>query len=171
MRASSELEAFCRREYPRLVGSLSLHCGDTGVAEELAQETLARVCDRWERVRAMDAPGAWAHRVAINLANSHFRRRQAERRANARHGDDSARGYPDEDVAGAVVVREAVAALPQKQRTVLALRYYLGLSVAETAEVMRVTPDAVKQHTRRAVAALRGRFDPERLQGESHHHG
>ena len=169
MQASGEFEAFCRREYPRLVGALSLHCGDPAVAEELAQEALARACDRWERVRVMRAPGAWVHRVAINLTNSHFRRRRAERRASARHGDDARNGQLDSDVADAMAVRAAVAGLPAKQRTAIALRFYLQYSVAETAAVMDCSEDAVKQHTRRAVAALRGRFQPEQLRGEFRH--
>ena len=41
---------FCRDEYPRLVRLLSLYCGDVGAAEDLAQETLARVWRNWRRV-------------------------------------------------------------------------------------------------------------------------
>jgi predicted RNA polymerase sigma factor len=36
------LVAFCRHEHPRLVGTLSLYCGDADLAEELAQEVLCR---------------------------------------------------------------------------------------------------------------------------------
>lgn len=77
---------FCQRVRPRLVGTLSLLCGDGDVAEELAQETLARVWLRWARVRELDEPlaVAWTYRVAINLGNSWLRRRVAERRARAR---------------------------------------------------------------------------------------
>ncbi len=82
---NEELDAFCRREHPRLVGALTLHCGDRWVAAELAQEALARVCADWPRVSRMQAPGAWVHRVAMNLCTSHFRRRTAERAARARY--------------------------------------------------------------------------------------
>jgi DNA-directed RNA polymerase specialized sigma24 family protein len=44
------------------------------LAEELAQETMVRVARDWEKVSRLDAPGAWAYRVAMNLARSHFRR-------------------------------------------------------------------------------------------------
>ena len=80
-RETPRLEAFCRAEYPRLVGMLDLYCGDLGVAEELAQEALTRVYRHWKKVSALDKPEAWVRRVAINLANSHFRRRKAERKA------------------------------------------------------------------------------------------
>lgn len=46
-----DLAAFCEREYPRLVGTLSLYCGDVLLAEELAQEALARACSRWGACR------------------------------------------------------------------------------------------------------------------------
>ncbi|MDQ4125469.1 MAG: hypothetical protein M3134_07710, partial [Actinomycetota bacterium] len=80
----AQLISFCRREHGRIVGLLSLYCGDAAVAEELAQDALARVCRDWRKVRRMDYPEAWASRVAINLANSHFRRRAAEKRARER---------------------------------------------------------------------------------------
>lgn len=41
------LAAFCHREYARLVGALTLYCGDGDVAQELAQEALVRACERW----------------------------------------------------------------------------------------------------------------------------
>lgn len=44
--AGAGLAEFCRREHPRLVGALSLYCGDSDVAEELAQEALIRAADR-----------------------------------------------------------------------------------------------------------------------------
>lgn len=150
---------FCVREYPRLVGALSLHCRDREVAEELAQEALVRAAGRWERVARLDSPGAWLHRVGTNLATSWLRRRGAERRAHARAGAD--RGSPSGDHAEEIAVRAAVVSLPDRQRTVLGLRFYAGLSVAETAAAMGVSEDAVKAHTRRAVAALRPRFLPE----------
>src|SRR5687767_8387960 len=75
-----ELVEFCRAEHGRLVGTLSIYCGDAYLAEELAQETLARVCKHWDKVRELESPGGWAHRVAMNLANSSFRSRAARRR-------------------------------------------------------------------------------------------
>src|SRR5687768_13383272 len=109
MRAMAEdLAGFCRREYPRLVGTLDLYCGDVDVAEELAQEALARACAQWRRVAGMAAPGAWVHRVAINLANSRFRRLAAQRRAEARTGNTDASRGPD--IADSVAIRTAVAA-------------------------------------------------------------
>jgi DNA-directed RNA polymerase specialized sigma24 family protein len=54
------------------VGLLTLLVGEPFTAEELAQEVLIRVCRDPDRILAMAAPGPWIHRVAVNLANSHF---------------------------------------------------------------------------------------------------
>jgi RNA polymerase sigma-70 factor (sigma-E family) len=149
----ADVATFCRREWPRLVGSLSLFTGDGDLAQELAQETLARVCRDWRRVSTLDAPGAWAHRVALNLARSHFRHRAVARRHASRL---EALAYTDEpDTAGAIAVRTAVARLPVRQRTALVLRYFADLSVAETAEAMRCPVGTVKTLTRQAILTLR----------------
>jgi RNA polymerase sigma factor (sigma-70 family) len=152
---SDEVSAFCRREWPRLVGSLSLFTGDGDLAQELAQETLARVCRDWHKVSSLDAPGAWAHRVALNLARSHFRHRAVARRHTSRLVAAAEARADEPDAATAVAVRAAVAELPLRQRTALVLRYFADLSVAETAETMRCPEGTVKTLTRSAILALR----------------
>lgn len=154
---SGEQAAFCRVEHPRLVGTLTLYCGNRYLAEELAQEALARACRSWPRVQAMAAPGAWVHRVAINLANRHFRRRRVALGALRRHTASASTVHHDNDVAAAVAIRTAVAALPLRQRTALVLRYYSDLLVAEVAVAMGCAEGTVKALTHKAVWALRER--------------
>jgi RNA polymerase sigma factor (sigma-70 family) len=148
------LLAFCETEYPRLVGMLGLYCGNRAVGEELAQETLARVWRKWPKVHHLDRPESWAHRVAINLANSHFRRLAAERRAN-RFIDPRAgivEPPPTEEV---LAVREAVARLPRRQRAAVVLHYFLDLPLAEVAETIGTTTPGVKSLLHRALVTLR----------------
>jgi RNA polymerase sigma-70 factor (sigma-E family) len=149
--------AFIEREHPRLVGALSLYCGDADLAEEVAQEALARACRDWSRVASMRSPGAWTHRVAINLVNSWFRRRAAERRARARHGVPPEAAH-EVDRADIVAIRHAVAALPPRQRAAVVLRYYADLPVAEAAAVLGCAEGTVKALTHRGLTALRRAF-------------
>src|SRR5438067_1463084 len=107
--APADLVAFCEAEWSRLVGALSLYTGDADLAQELAQEAIAKVCQHWTRVRQMDAPVAWLHRVARNLAHSHFRRGVARTRAERRRAADRVRVDEEADV---IAIRAAVAALP-----------------------------------------------------------
>lgn len=149
------VEAFCRREHPRLVGALTLYCGDRAVAEDLAQEALVRAVAAWPRLAAMEAPGPYVHRVGMNLANSRFRRAAAEYRANRRHAVTGSDRHEDPDVAAGLAVRQAVARLPRGQRQVLVLRYYLGVPLAETAATLGLSSAAAASLTYRALARLR----------------
>jgi RNA polymerase sigma-70 factor (sigma-E family) len=152
--AASDAGDFCRRIWPRLVGSLSLYVGDGLVAEDLAQETLSRVWASWETVGAMAAPEAWTYRCAINLANSWYRRRRAERRAYDRL---DARADPDDqsDRAAQMSIRDAVRRLPVRQRTAIVLRFYADLPVEQVAGLMECAPGTVKAHTWKGINALR----------------
>ncbi|MDQ3914079.1 MAG: sigma-70 family RNA polymerase sigma factor [Actinomycetota bacterium] len=150
-----ELIAFCRREHGRVVGLLSLYCGDAALAEELAQDALARVCRDWRKVRRMDHPEAWTSRVAVNLANSYFRRRAAERRARERlSARPPAEALPP-DPALVLSVRQAVASLPPRQRTALLLHYFCDLPFAQVADLMGSPEPTVKSLARRGIARLR----------------
>lgn len=162
--SDDELAAFCAAEHARLVGLLALYTGDRAVAEELAQESFIRACEHWPRLRDMVDRRSWLARVGINLANSWFRRRFAERRAHARHG--GSRGAVADDTADVLAVRAAVAALPRRQRTALVLRYYAGLPAAEAAAQMRCSEQTVRSLTHRAISTLReraGLFEHEEL--------
>lgn len=152
--SSRDLAAFCHQQHPRLVGALGYYTGDADLAEELAQDALLRACRDWDHVQTLDSPAAWVHRVAINLANSAFRRRAARRRAD-RRVDVPPDHHEDPDSAAAVSLRTAIAALPDNMKTVLVLRYFADCSVRDVADDLRVPEGTVKTLTRRAIERLR----------------
>ena len=154
-------EAFCAAAWPRLVGALAHHTGDRLLAEELAQESLVRAGDRWDRVRTMESPVGWCFRVGANLGASWFRRRGAERRARARHGVVDTPAAPDP--VGAAAVRDALALLTPAQRETVVLRHLLGLGVTETATTLGISPTAVRTRDSRGLAVLRDRLGPDLL--------
>lgn len=137
------------------MGFLTLYCGDRHAAEELAQEALARAWRKWNRVSRLEDPAGWTRRVAINLANSRFRRLAAERRAAQRLSQERhVRDQPDR--ADTVAVREAVSKLPRRQRAALILHYYLDLPYAAVASIMDIPEATARSHVRRALARLKG---------------
>lgn len=162
--APTDLVEFCETEWQRLVGALSLYTGDRDLAQELAQEALVQTCRHWSRVREMDAPVAWLHRVARNLAHSHFRRTRAQARAVRKRGPDRVQVDQHDD---AIAIRAAVASLPTRERDVLVLRFYVDCSVRETARILSCPEGTVKTLTHRAVGRLRaaGFVDEEILDG------
>ncbi|HMJ74896.1 MAG TPA: sigma-70 family RNA polymerase sigma factor [Iamia sp.] len=151
-----DLTEFYADQYDRVWGALTLFTGDRRLAEELAQEAFVKTCQHWESVRAMDAPGAWVHRVGINLAISRARRRRTELRgvqreaARAPVATAGADGSVGDEAIGA-----AVAGLPADERAAVVLRFHADLSVAQTATALGIPEGTVKTRTRRALAHLR----------------
>jgi RNA polymerase sigma factor (sigma-70 family) len=153
--ASHELVEFCVSVHPGLVRLLRLYLSDEATSDELAQEALVRVCLSWDKVRQLDAPEAWARRVALNLANSWLRRVRVERRARGwlrEQGDQLV------DLADTLAVRHAVGTLPARQRMAVILRYYEDLPVKEVAATMGCAEGTVRALTSQAVTALRSRL-------------
>lgn len=163
--AEGDCEAFCSRQHPLLVGSLTLYTGDPDLARDLTQEALARACLHWARLVDMPAPGAWLHRVALNLANSVFTRRRLERRARDRLGLQATENILPED---ALDLRRALGALPRRQRMALVLRYYADLSVQDAALAMGCAPGTVKALTHQAIQTLHGQLTLHESQEEDH---
>lgn len=161
MHAPPGLESFCESNKERLVGVLTLHCGDRHTAEELAQDTLVKVCLRWRSVQRMGNPEAWMFRVGMNLSNSYFRRKFAEHKARQKIQVDLR--APDRDLADAIAVREALSALPKRHRAVLVLRFYADLSVHDVAQALDMPEGTVKTLTHRALRALRNNLEPVEL--------
>lgn len=137
-----------------MVGTVQLVCGSRALAEDAVQEAIARVWEQRVRGGTIDRPAAWVTTVALNVARSQMRRRKVERAARSRlvvdpRVDDLAAASVD-----AQVVRDALAALPRRQREVTVLRYYGGLDVAEIAAWLGLAEGTVKAMLFRARASL-----------------
>lgn len=157
------IEDFCQQVRPRLLGALVLQYGHT-VAEEVTQETLVRLYLHWQRVRTLRNPQAWAFRVAYNLGRSSARRRRIERRVAERDVVTDVVFDGTLDHTDALLLRDAVAGLPSRQRATLILRYYADLSVADVAGILGCAESTVKSNTRDALTALRRSLEPPRAE-------
>jgi RNA polymerase sigma factor (sigma-70 family) len=150
---ATEAAQFCYGMWPRLVGALSLAYNDADLAEELAQEALSRVYERWSHIRTLEDPEAYTFRIGFNLARSWWRRRAAEVRAHGRLAPQPA--SHNLDPAGALAVRQAITSLSPRQREAIVHRYFLGRTVKEAATAMKCREGTVRALTSQAIAALR----------------
>jgi RNA polymerase sigma-70 factor (ECF subfamily) len=149
------IREFVDGEYAKVVATVALVCGSVAAAEDAVQEALARAWERLDRGDHIDRLPAWITTVALNLARSQMRRWRSERRARDRLGplhDDLSNAPAASGDAHAV--RQALAALPRRQREVTVLRYYLGLDVREIAEHLDIAEGTVKAMLFRARQAL-----------------
>ena len=144
----------------RLVGLASLLVDDHGTAEEIVQDAFESLYKRWSGLRDPGAAVAYLDRAVVYGARSWVRRRV------------TARGYvlpdagtsPSAESEGVDLRRnadlaEAIRGLPQRQREVVVLRYYLDLSEEQIAAWLGVSTGSVKRHAFRATAALQKRME------------
>lgn len=134
--------------------------GDLQLAEDLLQHALVKTAVHWRRVVAGGNPEGYVRRVMVNERTSRWRRRRYVEAGDSVVGDELGGGVPgpgDEAEAAVrrVVVRRALATLPDRQRAVVVLRFFEDLTEAQTAELMGVSVGTVKSQTHDALKRLR----------------
>jgi RNA polymerase sigma-70 factor (sigma-E family) len=154
--ADEALEQLYAAHWRQLVRLSVLLVRDVGTAEEVVQDAFIAVHRRWGRLRDHDKALAYLRQAVVNQSRSAIRHRMVVARYAAR-GPDPAPDpdEPAEAIDRRAAVLEAMRALPQRQREVLALRYYLDLSEADIAGTLGISRGAVKSHASRGAAALR----------------
>jgi RNA polymerase sigma-70 factor, ECF subfamily len=136
------LDDVVRVVHQPLIRALSLAAGSNEVAADCVQDAYLRAYLHWSRVGSDDDPAMWIRRVAWNRLRDHLRHRRRAARADEllvvaeRHRRVNA--GPDVDLA------DAVARLPLRQRSVVAMFYVGGYTIAEIAHVLRVSEGTVK---------------------------
>ena len=134
--------------------------GDPDDAEDIAQETFLRA---WKYLKRFDATRPlrpWLLSIASNLASN-------RRRSAGRYFAELTRAFRDEPITTATVEEKnsqhtqaddlwkAVQTLSTPDQQIVYLRYFLDLSVTETAEVLQVAEGTVKSRMSRALEKLR----------------
>ena len=152
-------EDFYAAEYRRCTALAYTLCGNRALAEELAQEAMTAAYREWSRVSTMDSSVGWVRRATANLATSSTRKRIAETQALLRL---SSRRQPEEVLPESdEEFWRAVRALPRRQAQATALRYGLGCTVVEVAEILGCAEGTAKAHLHAARAAVSRRLGLE----------
>jgi RNA polymerase sigma-70 factor (sigma-E family) len=143
-----------------LVRLAALLVDDLSTAEDVVQDAFGSLHSRWWRLRDQNAAQAYLRIAVINLSRSVLRRRRTARLFTPPAHPD----VPGADTAVLIAeehraVLAALKRLPRRQREVLALRYWSGLSEAEIAETLCIARGTVKSTTSRALAALTAMLD------------
>ena len=114
----------------------------------------------WEKVRRLERPGGWCHRVLINLCRSRWRRLLTEARflSRMRREEQAGPGPSDEVMSFWSAVRE----LPERQRLAVALFYAGDRSAAEVARILDVPEGTVRSDLTRARSAMLSRMEAEK---------
>lgn len=156
--ADEAVEALYLAHWDQLVRLSVLLVRDQGTAEEIVQDALVAVHQKWDRLTDHHKALAYLRQAVVNRSRSALRHRGVVNRYLARQHAPGDEPGADRAVLGDTrrrMVLDALQQLPRRQREVLALRYYLDLSEAEIAETLGISRGAVKSHASRGAATLR----------------
>jgi RNA polymerase sigma-70 factor (sigma-E family) len=160
--AGDRLEVLYLHHGPEALRLAYLLTGEKELSEDLVQEAFVRVARRLLSLRNDDSFRWYLRRTVVNLANSQLRRRRVERAYMKKLVSSAAAGgVTNPDMVTRQAVRSAIAQLSARQRAVVVLRYYEGLTDQQIASVLGWPVGSVKSSLHRAAAALRGQLAGE----------
>jgi RNA polymerase sigma-70 factor (sigma-E family) len=152
-------EEFAAARLPALLRYAVLLTGDRELARDLVQEVLTKALARWRRIGDLDEPYTYVRTMMTNEYLSMLRRRKLRTVPLTYEALDGPKAPTAADATERRDEREdlwgRLGTLPRRQRAVLVLRYYEGLSDNEIAETLGCRPATVRAHAARALAALR----------------
>lgn len=168
--AQGDKEAFAQllaTHLPAVMAFIKRYIKEHAQAEDIAQETFFRVwqhASQWQRRDS--SPLSWIFRIAYNLCIDVIRRQKP----TTNEIDELVEMHSPEQTIIAhnqhAHLRNAIDALPERQRTALYLCAYQGLSNKEAAAIMELGVDALESLLARARRSLRNYFSD--LEGEYH---
>jgi RNA polymerase sigma factor (sigma-70 family) len=156
-------ETLIERYHDEISSYLWRLTGSAADAEDLAQEVFLRAYQAYERLRPDSNHRAWLYKIARNCAYTALKRDKR----HAQHSvtlDDSHETLADTDPSvhqqaalneTLATVRQAIAALPAKQREAIVLRHVQGLDYAEIAQVLGCSADSARANVYQALRRLR----------------
>lgn len=150
VRGLTELEFIQKAEgvKKRLYRTALLYLGSESMALDAVDETVYKGFCGYKKLRREEFFETWMTRILINVCSSELRRRRRE--TVLEELPETAAEEFD-----ALPLKEAVARLPQDLRAVVVLRYFTGLTLAETAEALDIPQGTVSTRQRRALQLLK----------------
>ena len=155
--AETVIEVLFRRHYASLLRTAYALLGTREGAEDAVQDAFVSLYRHWGRLRDPGAAESYVRAAVFNRCRSRIRSLISER---SRADDPVVPLYAvgSDELVGSredsAMIAGALRQLPRRQREVVACRYLLELSVAETAETLGISDGAVKRHTHRGLQAL-----------------
>lgn len=153
--AEAEFTAYVEERRASLYATAYHLTGDRFEAEDLLQSALFSTYRAWDRISDKAAVGGYLRRTMTNLHISAWRRRKlneypTEELPETAGDTDAMRGTELR-----AVLWQALARLPELQRTMLVLRYYEGRTDPEIAEILGISVGTVKSSIWRSLRRLR----------------
>jgi RNA polymerase sigma-70 factor (sigma-E family) len=149
-----------------------LLCGDWHLAEDLAQTALIKLYQSWSRIESPQAVDAYARRVLLRVFLDE-RRRPWRREVSTVPGSAALDGVSEPELAAGerTLLRTALDRLPKRRRAVLILRFWMDLSIEQTADLLGCSAGTVRSQASRGLNDLRQVLEPDLDELRSVNHG
>src|SRR4051794_22266589 len=159
------VEVLFRRHYAELLRLAFVMLGSREAAEDAVQDAFVSLHRNWRSMRDREAAEAYLRSAVLNRCRSWVRRQVTQRAARPLMLVREHQESPEDTTVGRDEVGSLVASmrtLARRQREVLACRYVLEMSVAETAQLLEISTGSVKAHAHRGLRALQQRIEVAR---------
>lgn len=158
------LDVLFRQHYVGLLRLAVVMVGSREAAEDAVQDAFASLHRNWRSLRDNGDPCSYLRSAVLNRCRSWVRRQATQRAVRplmpVRDAPGPEDAVVDRDEVGSVVA--VMRTLPRRQREVLACRFVLELSIAETAQQLEISEGSVKAHAHRGLKALQQRIEVPR---------
>lgn len=148
-------------KYQRRIYAMAFRMtGDVEDSKDITQKAFLQAFNNIKSFRKQSSFYTWLYRIATNTCLNHLNKKGARTlELNESMADSNTGILPVmiEDERSRHV-RASLSTLPDRQRTAITLRAYEGLSLKETAEVMKCSDGAVKAHYHNGMKKLRDIF-------------
>lgn len=156
---------------PEIFAFLWRVVGDGPEAEDCLQDTFLRAYKANPGAKGIENRRAWLYAIAYNVARTHLRRRETHIARNVALDDERADGGASvekivESRQDVERLRQAMHALPEKQRAALMLRKYHGMEYAEIAAALGGSQEAARANVYLGLKRLRQLFVRESMAEE-----
>ena len=132
----------------RLYRTAYLYLGSEACALDAVDEAVYQGLLHHKRLRQPEHFNTWLTRILINACNAELRRRKREVAVETLPETPA-------EVYDTLPLKEAIRRLPRDLRAVIILRYFQGLTLAETAEALDIPPGTVSTRQRKALSLLK----------------
>ena len=141
-----------------MVQLAALILGNLDSSHDAVAEAFARTYPKYQHGMITNVR-AYLQRAVVNETTSTFRKRARQRRLNARLGTAVDVPSPEQRIVDFDELANALQTLTERQRSIVVLRYWSGLSELETAEQLGVALGTVKSSTARGLALMRTQLE------------
>jgi RNA polymerase sigma factor (sigma-70 family) len=153
-----EFTLWLKERQTSLLRAARVICFDAQNAEDVLQEALADVYERWQKVKEHENPEAYVMRVMVSKHADMRRKWLRKQQSNETSWElaENIRAISDQsdDVAQRLLVQSALKTLSGTQRAVLVLVYEYGLVLREVAKILELPVGTVASHLARGKAAV-----------------